>query len=173
MRISKSRLSRGGWPRYSRRHSSRSCWAVNPFRAAIRGDSSLCLVGCAASVVAASRAGNRVRFRAVFMVTSSAFAPSGRFHRLKPGQSRADGNGQRGLNSPVRFACTLFVGGKSSRKLPVRCGPKAVPVTAFCASCGKSRRQFNSDLFQSLIMLCIANRLRNANHFLDWQAFMA
>jgi hypothetical protein len=45
-------------------------------------------------------------------------------------------------------------------------------VTAFCASCGKSRRQLNLDLFQSLIMLCIANRVRNAKHFLDRQAFM-
>ena len=67
MRISRSRLNRGGWPRYSRRHSSRSCWAVSSFKAAIRWDSSFCPIGFAAAVVAVSRAGNCLRLRAVFM----------------------------------------------------------------------------------------------------------
>ena len=34
LRTKRSRLSRGGWPRYSRRHSARSCGAVRSFRAA-------------------------------------------------------------------------------------------------------------------------------------------
>ena len=35
--------SRGGWPRWSRRHSSRSCCAGNSFRTAIRVDISYCV----------------------------------------------------------------------------------------------------------------------------------
>ncbi len=41
-------------------------------------------------------------------------------HHLKPGQSRAHGRGHRGLNGAVYFACTLFLGWKSSRKSAAR-----------------------------------------------------
>src|SRR5262245_46905691 len=48
---------------------ARECLGTSSFRAAIRCDSSLCLVGCAAaSVVAASRGGNCARFRTAFTV---------------------------------------------------------------------------------------------------------
>ena len=40
LRTKRSRLSRGGWPRYSRRHSARSCGAVRSFRAASFCDNS-------------------------------------------------------------------------------------------------------------------------------------
>ena len=53
--------------------------------------------------------------------------PNGRFHHLKPGQSRAHGRGHRGLGSPVCFACTLFLGWKSSRKSAVRLEKFAFP----------------------------------------------
>ena len=40
LRTKRSRLSRGGWPRYSRRHSARSCGVVRSFRAASFCDNS-------------------------------------------------------------------------------------------------------------------------------------
>jgi hypothetical protein len=46
--------------------------------------------------------------------------PNGRSHHLRPGQSRAHERGHRGLGGPVCFACTLFLGRKSSRKSAVR-----------------------------------------------------
>jgi Glucokinase len=74
-------------------------------------DSSRSPVGFPVTAVAASRAGNCVRFRIAFMVEPPVLSrPNGRFHHLRPGRSRAHGRGHRGLGSPCLFCMHALLG---------------------------------------------------------------
>ena len=105
----------------------------------MRWDSSVCLVGLVAAVAAVSRAGNWRKSPQIAAYLSETRSPSGYIHvdlrcfRTPCGASTTSSPGKAGLTRltprssiPVSFACTLFVGRKSSRKSAggvTFCGP--------------------------------------------------